>query len=133
MVAEKLKQCLIHPGAAIGIVTAQSLGEPCTQMTLKTFHFAGVSAMNITLGVPRIKEIFNQIQKIKAPIISVNLVQPENKLNAIGIFQKIRRLTLSEILIQVNEVYNHKEAYLELHFNWNFLNKLQDFDLNLVK
>ena len=38
---------------------AQSLGEPCTQMTLKTFHFAGVAAMNVTLGVPRIKEIIN--------------------------------------------------------------------------
>jgi len=42
----------------------QSIGEPGTQMTLKTFHFAGVASMNITLGVPRIKEIINAAKKI---------------------------------------------------------------------
>jgi len=47
------------PGEACGAVTAQSIGEPATQMTLKTFHFAGVASMNVTLGVPRIKEIIN--------------------------------------------------------------------------
>lgn len=41
----------------VGIICAQSLGEPTTQMTLNTFHFAGVSAKNVTLGVPRLKEI----------------------------------------------------------------------------
>ena len=44
---------------AVGAVAAHSLGEPATQMTLKTFHFAGVASMNVTLGVPRIKEIMN--------------------------------------------------------------------------
>ncbi len=43
----------------MGALGAQSIGEPGTQMTLKTFHFAGVASMNITLGVPRIKEIIN--------------------------------------------------------------------------
>lgn len=43
----------------MGAVGAQSIGEPGTQMTLKTFHFAGVASMNVTLGVPRIKEIIN--------------------------------------------------------------------------
>ena len=42
-------------GTAVGAIAAQSLGEPCTQMTLKTFHFAGVATKNVTLGVPRIK------------------------------------------------------------------------------
>jgi DNA-directed RNA polymerase III subunit RPC1 len=42
-------------------------------MTLKTFHFAGVAAMNITLGVPRIKEIINAAKKISTPIITVQL------------------------------------------------------------
>ncbi len=41
------------------MATAHSLGEPATQMTLKTFHFAGVASMNVTLGVPRITEIIN--------------------------------------------------------------------------
>ena len=48
----------------MGALGAQSVGEPATQMTLKTFHFAGVATMNITLGVPRIKEIVNAANNI---------------------------------------------------------------------
>lgn len=54
------------------------VGEPCTQMTLKTFHFAGVASMNITLGVPRIQEIINATKNISTPIITGKLVGPEN-------------------------------------------------------
>lgn len=43
------------PGEMVGALAAQSLGEPATQMTLNTFHFAGVSSKNVTLGVPRLK------------------------------------------------------------------------------
>lgn len=64
--------CLYHvtraqmePGSAVGALCAQSIGEPGTQMTLKTFHFAGVASMNITLGVPRIKEIINASKNIR--------------------------------------------------------------------
>ena len=55
-------------------VGAQSIGEPGTQMTLKTFHFAGVASMNITLGVPRIKEIINAAKNISTPIITATLM-----------------------------------------------------------
>lgn len=51
---KKMNKCILEPGEAIGAITAQSIGEPATQMTLKTFHFAGISSMNITQGVPRI-------------------------------------------------------------------------------
>ena len=44
---------LAAPGEVVGTVAAQSIGEPTTQMTLNTFHFAGVSAKNVTLGAPR--------------------------------------------------------------------------------
>ena len=43
-----------EPGQAVGIVTAQSIGEPGTQMTLRTFHFAGIAERNVTLGLPRL-------------------------------------------------------------------------------
>lgn len=43
----------------IGALAAQSIGEPATQMTLNTFHYAGVSAKNVTLGVPRLNELIN--------------------------------------------------------------------------
>lgn len=58
-------------GSTVGAVGAQSIGEPGTQMTLKTFHFAGVASMNVTLGVPRIKEIINGARNISTPIMKV--------------------------------------------------------------
>ncbi|KAG2499255.1 hypothetical protein HYH03_002834 [Edaphochlamys debaryana] len=63
----------IDPGSTVGAVGAQSIGEPGTQMTLKTFHFAGVASMNVTLGVPRIKEIINAARTISTPIMKVAL------------------------------------------------------------
>lgn len=60
----------MEPGSAVGALCAQSIGEPGTQMTLKTFHFAGVASMNITLGVPRIKEIINASKNIRYDILS---------------------------------------------------------------
>ena len=61
------------PGEMVGAMAAQSLGEPATQMTLNTFHFAGVSSKNVTLGVPRLKEIINISKNPKAPSLTVFL------------------------------------------------------------
>lgn len=61
------------PGEMIGAVAAQSIGEPATQMTLNTFHYAGVSAKNVTLGVPRLKEIINVSKNTKTPSLTVYL------------------------------------------------------------
>lgn len=57
----------------VGSIGAQSMGEPATQMTLNTFHFAGVSAKNVTLGVPRLKEIINVAKNIKTPSMKIYL------------------------------------------------------------
>ena len=57
--AIKYRKAFAEPGEAVGAVAAQSIGEPATQMTLKTFHFAGVASMNVSLGVPRIKELID--------------------------------------------------------------------------
>lgn len=62
------------PGEVVGTVAAQSIGEPTTQMTLNTFHFAGVSAKNVTLGVPRLTEIINIAKTIKTPSLTVHLL-----------------------------------------------------------
>ncbi|QDS70780.1 hypothetical protein FKW77_004122 [Venturia effusa] len=62
-----------NPGDMVGVLAAQSIGEPATQMTLNTFHFAGVSSKNVTLGVPRLKEILNVAQNLKTPSMSVYL------------------------------------------------------------
>jgi DNA-directed RNA polymerase III subunit RPC1 len=73
---EKYEKSVTQPGHAVGAIAAQSIGEPGTQMTLKTFHFAGVAGMSITQGVPRIKEIINATKKISTPVITCSL---ENK------------------------------------------------------
>nr|GMC94849.1 DNA-directed RNA polymerase II subunit 1 [Ipomoea batatas] len=75
-IESRFLQSLVAPGEMIGCVAAQSIGEPATQMTLNTFHYAGVSAKNVTLGVPRLREIINVAKKIKTPSLSVYL-KPE--------------------------------------------------------
>jgi DNA-directed RNA polymerase II subunit RPB1 len=62
-----------QPGEMVGSLAAQSIGEPATQMTLNTFHYAGVSSKNVTLGVPRLKELINVAKNIKTPSLTVNL------------------------------------------------------------
>lgn len=57
ILAAKYLRSLVEPGEAVGIVAGQSVGEPSTQMTLNTFHLAGHSAKNVTLGIPRLREI----------------------------------------------------------------------------
>ncbi|ESN92211.1 hypothetical protein HELRODRAFT_103917 [Helobdella robusta] len=69
----KFIQAQVQPGEMVGALAAQSLGEPATQMTLNTFHYAGVSAKNVTLGVPRLKEIINVSKKPRTPSLTVFL------------------------------------------------------------
>ncbi|KRX23439.1 DNA-directed RNA polymerase II subunit RPB1, partial [Trichinella nelsoni] len=63
----------VQPGEMVGALSALSLGEPATQMTLNTFHYAGVSAKNVTLGVPRLKEIINVSKSPKTPSLTIFL------------------------------------------------------------
>ncbi len=67
------EKALIEPGEAIGTVAAQSMGEPSTQMTLNTFHYAGVAEINVTLGLPRIIEIVDARKNPSTPIMTVYL------------------------------------------------------------
>ena len=63
----------VEPGQAVGIVTAQSIGEPGTQMTLRTFHFAGIKERNVTLGLPRLIELVDARKKPVTPTMDVYL------------------------------------------------------------
>lgn len=69
----RFTQAQVHPGEMVGVLAAQSLGEPATQMTLNTFHHAGISSKNITLGVPRLKEIINVSKNPKCPSLTIFL------------------------------------------------------------
>ena len=73
------KRAIIAPGEMVGMIAAQSIGEVSTQMTLNTFHFAGVaSKSNVTRGVPRIEEILSLSSEIKQPTLTVFL-KPEDE------------------------------------------------------
>jgi DNA-directed RNA polymerase II subunit RPB1 len=70
----KFKQAIVHPGEMVGVIAAQSVGEPTTQLTLNTFHNVGVaSKSNVTRGVPRIEEILRLTKNPKNPSLSVTL------------------------------------------------------------
>jgi len=70
----KYKEALVHPGEMVGVVSAQSIGEPSTQLTLNTFHLSGVSSKsNVTRGVPRIEEILRLTKNPKNPSMTVYL------------------------------------------------------------
>jgi len=73
------KRAIVAPGEMVGMIAAQSIGEPTTQMTLNTFHFAGVaSKSNVTRGVPRIEEILSLSASLKNPSLTVYL-KPEDQ------------------------------------------------------
>ncbi|MEK6982954.1 MAG: DNA-directed RNA polymerase subunit A'' [Nanoarchaeota archaeon] len=73
---EEYKNALVNPGESVGIIAAESIGEPGTQMTLNTFHFAGVAEMNVTLGLPRIIEILDGRKELENPMMEIYLKKP---------------------------------------------------------
>ena len=93
----KYVKAKIEPGSTVGAVGAQSIGEPGTQMTLKTFHFAGVASMNVTLGVPRIKEIINAAKVISTPIISCKLVTSDSEASARIVKGRLEKTHLGDV------------------------------------
>ena len=93
----KYKKSLVQPGHAVGAVGAQSIGEPGTQMTLKTFHFAGVAGMSITQGVPRIKEIINASTLISTPVITCDLSNRENEQVARIVKSRVEKTYLRDV------------------------------------
>ena len=70
-VEEAYERAYIEAGEAVGTVAAQSVGEPGTQMTMRTFHYAGVAELNVTLGLPRLIEIVDARKKISTPTMDI--------------------------------------------------------------
>ena len=105
----------IEPGEAIGIVTAQSFGEPSTQMVLRTFHFAGVTEMQITQGLPRLIEIFDTRKKPTSPKMEIHLKKEyNNEDNARTFAEKIKEVTIEEIASQINLNFSDKKIEIIL-------------------
>lgn len=97
------RKSLIEPGEAAGIVSAQSIGEPGTQMTLRTFHFAGVREQNVTLGLPRLIEIVDARKIPSTPMMTVYLDRKfrEKRERAEDVARLITHTALRDIATQI--------------------------------
>ena len=125
---------MIEPGEAVGAVGAQSLSEPGTQMTLKTFHFAGVASMNVTLGVPRLKEIINASKTISTPIITAQLVQSDSLTSARVVKAQIEKTTIGEISHYICDVLSKDQAYISIRLDMEAIHNLHlNLDARSVK
>lgn len=100
----KWQRSLCDPGEAVGLLAAQSIGEPSTQMTLNTFHFAGRGEMNVTLGIPRLREILMVASaNIKTPMMSVPVFDTKKALKKVKSLKKrLTRVCLGEVLQKVD-------------------------------
>ncbi|KAI1331353.1 DNA-directed RNA polymerase II subunit RPB1 [Xylariaceae sp. FL0255] len=93
----KWRRALVSPGEMVGVLAAQSIGEPATQMTLNTFHFTGVASKNVTLGVPRLKEILNVARNIKTPSMMVYLDGSPSQEEAKKLRSKVEHTNLRSV------------------------------------
>ncbi|MCE4604775.1 MAG: DNA-directed RNA polymerase subunit A'' [Aeropyrum sp.] len=94
---------LAQPGEAVGTIAAQSIGEPGTQMTLRTFHYAGIMEFDVTLGLPRLIEIVDAKQTPSQPLMYVYLVGDYAKdvEKAKEAARKIEYTTLEKVLVDI--------------------------------
>ena len=98
----------VEPGQAVGIVTAQSIGEPGTQMTLRTFHTAGIAERNVTLGLPRIIELVDARKKPATPTMNIYLDKKSkpSKEKAFEIAQNVLETTIRDIITETDTDYS---------------------------
>ena len=106
-------QAWVQPGEQVGIIAAQSIGEPSTQMTLNTFHLAGVaSKSNVTRGVPRLKELLKVTQNPKAVSLTIPL-RPEyanSKLKAREVAQELELTLLRDMTVKSAIYYDPSDS-----------------------
>lgn len=125
---DKYKQAHVEPGHAVGAVGAQSIGEPGTQMTLKTFHFAGVAGMSITQGVPRIKEIINASKTISTPVITCPLENKKQIEVAKVVKARIEKTFVSDVIRYIEDEWLADRGQLILELD---MEALQDMHLGI--
>lgn len=101
---------------AVGLVAAESMGEPATQATLRTFHFAGAAEVSVTSGVDRMLEMADALRKIKTPSMRIYLQEPykndEEKAREFAI--SLQETVLSDIA-KITEDYFSKEIFIEFN------------------
>ncbi|CAG5114594.1 unnamed protein product, partial [Candidula unifasciata] len=134
-VNRKVVKSLAHPGEAVGLICAQSVGEPSTQMTLNTFHFAGRGEMNVTLGIPRLREILMTAStNIKTPSMDIPILPvPQARPQAENLRRHLNRITLDQVLqhvkVKISTKRFNSENYRVFEVKFQFLHRREYADL----
>ncbi len=118
LVLEKYKEILIEPGEAVGIIAAQSMGEPGTQLTLRTKHYAGAAEVSVGSGIQRMEEIVDGRSKAKYPTMTIFLTED------IGFDQKKSdKLSKSLLDVRVSDIVKVEEDFSKNIITINILNE----------
>tara|TARA_Y100000768_G_C23989935_1_gene691691 strand:- start:3020 stop:7537 length:4518 start_codon:yes stop_codon:yes gene_type:complete len=130
------KSSIIAPGEMVGMIGAQSIGEPTTQMTLNTFHFAGVaSKSNVTRGVPRIEEILSLSENPKNPSCTVHLFEDEegSQERAQEIMYKLEHTRLRDIVDSVSICFDPNDMNTLIKEDGDLMDQFNQFEKDLAE
>jgi DNA-directed RNA polymerase II subunit RPB1 len=131
MLVYNYKKAIAHPGEMCGMIAAQSIGEPTTQMTLNTFHFAGVaSKSNVTRGLPRIEEILSLSENPKNPSVTI-MLKDEDKENiekAQELKYKMEYTNLRDIVDTVTICFDPKKDDTLIDSDKEFVNRFLAYE-----
>ena len=123
----KYLSSLIQPGESVGVLAAEAIGEPSTQMTLNTFHLAGHGGANVTLGIPRLREILMTSEKnIKTPIMTIPIISKEKEEA-----QKLARKFENYKLIDVLKEIKIKQGIV-FHSQNSSTEKYRNYEVNMI-
>ncbi len=133
-IVSSYKKAIVAPGEMVGMIAAQSIGEPTTQMTLNTFHFAGVaSKSNVTRGVPRIEEILSLSENPKNPSCTVHLFPDEerNQENSQNIMVQLEHTKLREVVESIQICFDPDDFNTLIDEDVNTMEQYKEFE-NLI-
>lgn len=124
------KKAIVNPGEMVGMVGAQSLGEISTQMTLNTFHYAGVaSKSNVTRGVPRIEEILTLTKKLKNPSMTIFLKEADmyDTDRAYKVGSRIEHTKFADIISKAEIYYDPSDKKSNITYDDELMNEYNEF------
>jgi DNA-directed RNA polymerase I subunit RPA1 len=121
---------LISPGEPVGVIAAQSIGEPSTQMTLNTFHFAGLDMAHVTVGIPRLRQLFTFGSFPNGNItVKVNSKKIKTLEDAKKLENKISTIFFNELINQIELFKNYEKNQENISIKIKLNNLFKELEL----
>jgi DNA-directed RNA polymerase II subunit RPB1 len=127
----KFKKSIAHPSEMVGVVAAQSIGEPCTQLVLNTFHASGISSASQTVrGVPRVKELLSVSKNIKGPSTKIYIKENKNhdRTQCKNILNSLETTYIKDIIKKSSIYYDPKETETSIENDIEFIKIYKQFE-----